>query len=291
MRMNEIALRVRTRPRATPLALAAILTWSSLATLSVRLAAVPPLLVTGLALGLGSLLGLPRVRQWRVPLSTLALGCAGLFGYHACLLLALRYAPAVEANLLNYLWPLLLVLLAPVLLPGRGFSLERRHVVAALLGFAGCALIVAGGSVPSPRHALGYALAVVAALLWASYSLLTKRVAPFPTAAVSGFGAASGLLALGAHGLLEPPCSPTPGEWLAIGALGLGPMGGAFLLWDAALKAGDPRSIGALSYLTPLLSTALLAAVGGGHGGLGARAAGALALILAGAWLARERAD
>jgi drug/metabolite transporter (DMT)-like permease len=40
--------------------------------------------------------------------------------------------------------------------------------------------------------------------------------------------------------------------------MGLGPMGVAFYLWDAALKKGDPRHIGVLSYLTPLGSSLLL---------------------------------
>ena len=41
-------------------------------------------------------------------------------------------------------------------------------------------------------------------------------------------------------------------------ARGLGPLGGAFFLWDAALKRGDARQIGVLSFLTPLLSTLTL---------------------------------
>jgi drug/metabolite transporter (DMT)-like permease len=44
-------------------------------------------------------------------------------------------------------------------------------------------------------------------------------------------------------------------DWLVIVLCGLGPMGAAFFFWDAALKRGDPRRIGSLAYLTPLLST------------------------------------
>ena len=40
--------------------------------------------------------------------------------------------------------------------------------------------------------------------------------------------------------------------------MGLGPLGAAFFLWDAALKNGDARKIGILSYITPLASTVLL---------------------------------
>jgi len=274
--------------RASAYALAAIGLWASLARVTVRLSAVPPLLLIGLALSIGALCTAPRLRRWRVPPATLLLGVYGLFGYHFCLFLALRYAPPVEANLLNYLWPLLLVLLSPLVVPG--VRLASRHVIAGLLGFSGCALIVLGHDrwTTSPRHAAGYALAILAAFMWSTYSLLTKRVAAFPTAAVGGFSALSGALALGAHLLLEPRYAPTAAEWGFTALLGLGPMGAAFLLWDAALKRGDPRAIGTLAYLTPALSTGLLAVSGGEP--LGGRALAALALILGGAWLGNRRA-
>ncbi|HXE22907.1 MAG TPA: DMT family transporter, partial [Rhodoferax sp.] len=96
------------------------------------------------------------------------------------------------------------------------------------------------------------------AFIWASYSLLTQRVARFPTAAIGGFAAISGLLALLCHALLEPPAALSGQDWLLIALMGAGPLGGAFFLWDAALKRGDARSIGLLSFLTPLLSTLLL---------------------------------
>ena len=133
------------------LALGAILLWSSLATLGVSLAALPPFLLTGLALLIGSLPAWPLWRQWRVPPLTLALGVGGLFGYHFLLFLGLRLAPPVEANLVNYLWPLLIVLLAPVLLPGT--RLRLAHVLAGLLGFSGAALAILGGSDPGAADA------------------------------------------------------------------------------------------------------------------------------------------
>lgn len=275
-------------PSAQLFALAAIVLWGTLALLSVRLAAVPPLLLVAVALLIGSVCGLPYWRQWKVPLKTLALGCYGLFGYHFALIMAFRHAPAIEANLINYLWPLLIVLLSPLLLPGT--RLGARHVLGGLLGLAGCVLVFAGrGLSLGGGQALGYGLALAAAVMWSSYSLLTRRVAPFPTGAIGGFCLVSGLMALAAHLALEPSYRPSGEEWSMLLVLGLGPMGAAFFLWDAALKRGDPRSIGTLAYLTPLLSTGLLALFGGGKLGLGSAAA--LALILAGAWLGRDRRD
>ncbi|MBA4262341.1 MAG: EamA family transporter [Comamonadaceae bacterium] len=247
---------------ANLLALGAIALWASLAALGVSLSHVPPFLLTGLALLVGSLIALPLSRfdwrQWRVPASTLALGVYGLFGFHFLLFIALRHAPPVQANLVNYLWPLGIVVMAPLFLPG--VSLTTRHLLAAVLGFAGAALAILGrgGDGTCAVWAWGYVPAAGSAFIWASYSLLTKRVTPFPTAAIGSFALASGLLSLLCHALLEPAVALSARDWGLIALLGLGPLGGAFFLWDAALKRGDARQIGVLSFLTPLLSTLAL---------------------------------
>lgn len=244
------------------LALGAIGLWASLAALGVALSHVPPFLLTGVALLMGSLIAVPLSRmdwrQWRVPLSTLALGVYGLFGFHFLLFIALRHAPPVPANLVNYLWPLGMVVLAPWFLPGK--QLTRRHLLAALMGFAGAALAIVGGRGESleATWAWGYVPALASAFVWASYSLLTQRVPNFPTAAIGSFAAVSGLLSLVCHAWLEPTVVLSTQDWLLMALLGLGPLGGAFFLWDAALKKGDAQQIGVLSFLTPLLSTLVL---------------------------------
>lgn len=245
-------------------ALGAILLWATLAALGVSLQHLPPFLLTGLALVIGSLPAWPLVRQWRVPAMTLLLGIYGLFGFHFLLFIALRLAPPVEANLVNYLWPLLMVVLAPVFL--RQVKLKWAHIAAALVGFAGAAIAIVGGAgagSASASWSWGYLPAIGSAFIWASYSLGTRRVPAFPTAAIGLFGLLSGLLSLLCHLLLESPVSLSTRDWTLVAAMGLGPLGAAFFLWDRALKQGDPRHIGILSYLTPLLSTALLLVVSG----------------------------
>ncbi len=253
----------------TLLALGAIGLWATLATLGVTLSHVPPFLLTGGALLVGSVVALPLsrldLRQWRVPAGTLLLGVYGLFGYHFLLFTALAHAPPVQANLVNYLWPLLMVVLAPLFL--RGVRLRLRHVASALIGFAGAALVILGGRGASgglsTGLAWGYLPAAGAAFVWASYSLLTQRVRAFPTAAIGLFALVSGLLSLLCHALLEPAVRLSERDLGLIALMGLGPLGAAFFLWDAALKRGDARHIGILSFLTPLLSTLLLVTVRG----------------------------
>lgn len=253
-------------------ALGAIALWAMLSSLGVALKHVPPFLLTGLALIIGSLLSLPFVirdrRQWAVAPQTLALGVFTLFGFHFLLFIGLRIAPAVEVNLVNYLWPLFIVVLAPLYLPG--IRLRSIHVLAALLGFAGAATAILGGRETTGQAwsaSWGYLLALGSALIWANFSLQTKRAAlqgrGFPTAAIGLFGLVSGLLSLLCHWALEPAANLNLRDALLLALMGLGPLGAAFFLWDRALKLGDARQIGILSYITPLASTTLLMLVSG----------------------------
>jgi len=168
---------------------------------------------------------------------------------------------------------LLIVVLAPLYLPG--LKLRGIHVVSAIMGFTGAAIAILGAGAASDRSlnnptgvpGLGYLLALGSAFIWANYSLQTKRLElsgkGFPTAAIGLFGLLSGLLSLACHWVLEAPVSLSAHDWLLLLLLGLGPLGAAFFLWDKALKLGDVRQVGILSYLTPLLSTLLLMLVTG----------------------------
>ncbi len=280
--------------RSTAYALAAIALWALLASLGLALRHVPPFLLTGIALLVGSSLAWPFVlRQpglWRVSSKALGLGVYGLFGFHFLLFIALRHAPPVQANLVNYLWPLLMVVLAPLFLPNT--HLTAIHLIAVCVGFTGAAAAIMGSS--GTERALfnglpwGYLPAAGSAFIWASYSLTCKRWAlagqAFPSAAVGLFALVSGLLALLCHWTLEAPTPLSAQDWGLLLLMGLGPLGAAFFLWDAALKHGDAQRIGIWSYLTPLLSTALLMLVSGQP--LTWAIAGAAALIVGAAVLA-----
>jgi drug/metabolite transporter (DMT)-like permease len=270
-------------PAAILLALTTIVLWSFLAILAAQLSHVPPFLLVGVALCVSGIVGAVRARAWRIQWRTLLVGVGGIFGYHVLYFTAFRHAPAVEANLINYLWPLLIVLLTPLLLPGN--PLRPHHLAGALLGFTGAALIVTGGRFRLDTASLGgYLLMAAAALTWACYSLLTKRLPPFPPGAVGAFSLCSGLLSLAVYALqarsIATITALTPQEWSFLFLAGIGPMGLAFFTWDAALKHGDSRIIGSLAYLTPLASTLVLVVLGGRS--LEPIAGAAMILIVAG---------
>ena len=253
--------------------LAAIGLWGSLAALSVLAGPIPPFQMVAMAFAVGAGIGIVRARHRGIgwaglvhwPVRVWLVGIGGLFGYHALYFGALQLAPPAEANLVNYLWPLLIVLLsAPFAREGERGRLGWTHLAGAALGFAGVALLAFGrGLAFSGDHALGYALALGCAVTWALYSVLSRRFGETPTDAIASFCAASAVLSLLCHLVFERTVWPASvWSWLAVLALGLGPAGGAFYLWDHAVKRGDIRALGALSYATPILSTALLIACG-----------------------------
>ena len=258
-----------TRRRAMAAGLAAIALWGALAALSVSAGPIPPFQMVAMTFTVGAAIGICRARArgvgWRGlvgwPPQVWLLGVGGLFGYHALYFAALQLAPPAEANLVNYLWPLLIVLLSA---PLAGERLGWPHLLGAFLGFAGVVLLAFGRGVSfTAAHALGYALALGCAFAWSLYSVLSRRFGETPTDAIAAFCAASAVLSLICHLLFERTAWPeSPAAWLAVTALGLGPAGAAFYLWDHAVKRGDIRALGAMSYATPILSTALLIACG-----------------------------
>jgi len=256
-------------PRATAIGFVAVLLWSLLAFLTVKTAPVPPFQLSAMAFFIGGGIGLIwlwrtkslrtvlRGAGWRV----WALGISGLFGYHFLYFSALRLAPAAEAGLIAYLWPLLIVLFSG-LLPGE--TLRAGHVIGALISLAGAALLIlSGGGGFSLSFLAGYGLAVLCALTWSGYSVLSRRAYKTPTGIVAYYCIATAVLATAAHFSFEQTRWPAdPMGWFSVLLLGLGPVGLAFYLWDTGMKKGDVQLLGVASYAAPLLSTLVLITAG-----------------------------
>jgi len=256
--------------RPTLIGFTAILMWSLLALLTAASGKVPPFQLAAMTFALGGLLGAvswifrkgAAAAALHQPAEVWALGIFGLFGYHALYFFALRLAPPAESGLINYLWPLLIVLFS-AFLPGE--KLKAHHVIGAVLGLIGTIVLVAGRAQLgfAPEFIPGYCAAFVAAFVWAIYSVASRRFAAVPTDAVAGFCLATAVLGAIFHLIFETTVWPASGgEWLAVLALGLGPVGAAFYVWDIGMKRGDIRFLGAASYAAPVLSTIFLVLAG-----------------------------
>ncbi len=101
--------------RATLIGFSAVAMWALLALLTDASGQVPPFLLSAITFAIGTCVGLaarlvmPAAdRNQKIPRQVWVIGIAGLFGYHFFYFTALRNAPAVEASLIAYLWPLLI---------------------------------------------------------------------------------------------------------------------------------------------------------------------------------------
>ena len=256
------------KTKATLIGFSAILMWSLLALFTAASGTMPPFQLSAICFAIGSVPGLivlvlkpARLALLKQPAKVWIVGIAGLFGYHFLYFTALRNAPAVEAGLVAYLWPLLIVV-GSALLPGE--RLRWHHVAGAVLGLAGTILIVARNGVQfDEAYALGYGAALACAFTWAAYSLLTRRFEAVSTDVVTGFCLATSVLSLLCHLGLETTVWPQAAtQWLAIVGLGLLPVGAAFYAWDHGVKNGNIQLLGVASYAAPVLSTLVLVVFG-----------------------------
>jgi len=254
----------------------AVLLWATLALFTSSTGAVPPFQLMAMTFGIAFLfcclkwlkdaltIGRRAFIFFRQPWPVYAIGIGGLFLYHLFYFVALDHAPAVEASLIAYLWPLLIVLFSAAL-PGE--KLYWQHVAGAAIGMGGAViLLLARGSPAADQPAgdlIGYGAAFACAFTWSIYSVLSRRFGSAPTDLVGAFCGVTALLGFISHGLAEETVWPADSwQWLAIVALGIGPVGAAFFVWDYGVKKGDIKALGAISYASPLISTLLLIATG-----------------------------
>jgi drug/metabolite transporter (DMT)-like permease len=251
--------------RATSLGFVSLFTWSLLALLGAAVHRLPPFETLALTFAIGSLVGVilarwrgtPLSAMWRQPPAAWAIGVTGIFGYHACYFFALTVAPPAQVTLVTYLWPLLLVLLARRRPTGR----QIAGAAVALVG-AWAAVVDRGVGGISAAALPGLAAALACALIWAGYSAAQRWFADVPPEALAGTCAVIAVLAAACHLGIEVTVVPSGGEWLAVVALGVGPVGVAFFAWDHAMKHGDARALGVAANAVPVVSTGLLVICG-----------------------------
>ncbi|MEW6026330.1 MAG: DMT family transporter [Planctomycetota bacterium] len=232
----------------------AILMWSFTALLTVKLPDVPSLFLTGATLFLGGLVSLPWMRAWTWNIRFILAGTVAVFFYELFLYTALRASPCIECNMINYLWPLLIVLLSPLF--DSRVRLKWFHIAGGFIGFAGAVIAIynpSGGI--STVFYWGYLLALAAAIIWAFYSLYMKRFGNISAWTMGLVCLISGTLALIGSAIAGETVRLSRADGLIIGLIGIGPLGLSFCLWNYAMRNADPRKIGTFSYLAPVLST------------------------------------
>ena len=271
--------------------LTAVLFWSMTAPVVALAGPIDPFLFVGLEhlIGLGLFVAkwslarenpIPELRQ--VPVWFLLAGLAGLPLHELTWVAALQQAPPLEATLIIYLWPLLVVVFTTVAL---GERLRWHHLAGGVLGLGGIAVMLMGRGLSFEGFVLlpGHFLAIVCALSWSLFAALSARqdhLSANPLAVIFAVSAAFNLGLWMARGAATPP----------IGSIEIVCGGGLFIMsayifWDYGMKHGNAPLIGVVSFLTPVLAAFHLVLLGQAR--LTEHLLAALILVLAGIGMAR----
>ena len=296
--MNSVVNKSANPTRATIIGAVSIVMWATLAPLTAAATGIPPLELLTITFGIAFAFGVAGlvifeggagIKKLSQPVGYLVFAVAALFGYHALYFTALKLAPPAQASLVAYLWPLLIVLFSSFVDRQR---IRAAHIFGTLLGLAGTALLILSreaDKIPAHTRPLGLLAAFGCALTWSTYSVLNRRFREVPTESMVIVCGLVAMVGLAAHWLIgEETVLPLLSQFLAIAALGVGPVGVAFFAWDHGTKQGNVSLLGTLSYAAPILSTILLVTFG--------RAAASISLLVAcvlvtaGAWVATRAA-
>jgi len=212
-----------------------------------------------------SIIKLTMSKQWhriKQPLIIWLIGIAGIFGNDFFYIQAFKSAPAAHVDLINHLWPILVVLFAGFL-PEEKFSFSK--IMAVLFGFAGSYLLITDASnatndLIASWH--GYAFAFLAGLTWACYTLLFRFYARIPIEMVGMYFGASLLLALISHHHYEATVTPSVKQLILLVSMGVTTHGLAYWLWDNGIKKGNFQQLSIISYANPIIAVLLLFAFG-----------------------------
>lgn len=248
---------------------AAVFIWSMTAPIVASAVGVDPFLYVGLGDGVGALVfvamwivrrhnPLPELRT--VPIWLYLLGIIGIGGHNLTWVAALQQAPPLEATLIIYTWPLLVVVLTTITL---GQRFRWFHAAAGALGLAGIvALLLGKGLAVGAFHFMpGHFWAVISAVTWAVFSAMAAR---YPSRSSNFLGVIFGASALinGSIWLfaLGAPAAPVRSVLIVASASIFFAL--AYAMWDFGMKQGNAQLIGVVSFLTPVLTAIYLVVLG-----------------------------
>lgn len=239
--------------------------WAFAAFFNSQLSTVPIFEILTIALGIGFIGGVIRLtikRSWhklKQPIGLYLVGFAGVFGNELLYVSSFKYAPASHIVLINYLWPILVVLLASW---GVKEKFSWRYFFAALIGFASIGAFILRNEAMIASHWIGYFFAFLAACFWSLYILVyrnSEKMTPEMLTCYCGMGS---VVSLGIHLQTEKFYMPTQWECLSLAWLGAIGMCVAFNFWNFGVKNGNIKLLSILSYNNIILSTGILILLG-----------------------------
>lgn len=256
---------------ATWIGYSALFLWACSGVLASSVIKIPTFEVLSVAFsisfGLTALL-LTMRRRWtnvKQPLLLWVIGMIGVYGNDALYIAAFKHAPAAQADLISYLYPILIILLASYL-PSEKFSF--KYIIAGFLGFFGSYLLItAGGDATNfqLKYMTGYFLAFIDAIVWSVYCIAARYYKNTPSEMIGMYCGCGLILSLIMHISYEQTIIPNLHQTIVLIIMGLTTQGSAYFMWDYGIKRGNFNLLSVLAYSNPIIAVILLIIAGKSH--------------------------
>ncbi len=181
------------------------------------------------------------------------IGSLGIFLYHLLLYVGIDKMEASQAFIINYLWPMMAVVFACIILKEK---MTFRKIIAVLLSFLGVVIVTSNGNLLGigRERLLGAFYCVLAAVSYGLFTVLNKQKSYNKYLSMMMYYFYSFVISL-IYVLFEKD-----GFCLSF-AQGLGMLWNGifataipFTTWALALEKGDTARVSNLAYITPFLS-------------------------------------
>lgn len=181
------------------------------------------------------------------------MGCLGIFLYYLFMFGSLMLIPAQAYTIVNYLWPIMVIILASIILKEKFTPLKA---VAMILSFFGIYIVISQGNVlnVAASNWAGVLLAFLGAASYGLFSVLGKKHDYDKLTSVMFYWGFSFIFA--ALSVLVFSRIRIPTLYELTGLIWVGGVAGgiAYVFWFLALKHGDTAKISNMAYLTPFVA-------------------------------------
>ncbi len=181
------------------------------------------------------------------------IGILGTFLYNLFLYLGIANMPASQAFTINYLWPIMTIIFAWIILKEK---VTAKTIFAVILSFVGAAIVATDGNLTnlSSSNLIGAFFCFLAAASYGLFAVLVKKVHYDKSTSMMFYFLTSTIVALGLSAATQKMFLPTAEQFLGLCWIGIFTSAIAFTSWALALAKGDTAKISGLAYITPILS-------------------------------------
>ncbi len=240
----------------------ALILWSLSALFVIQVSNLPLFEILTCTFGAGFLFIFTKVaycRQWsrlKVPRELWYTGLLGTGVNSSLFVAAFQHAPAIQIDLLSYLWPIAVMI---GLTWQKKSPFQPHHWIAACLGFSAVYLLFAKNTMPFLwQYTTGYLLIMLDVILWAVYVTISHQQGGYHSEYIGFCCGISALFMAAFHFCFEQTIPPTTTQWLLLILMGGSLEGLAYYCWDIGIKRGYFPLLTILSYFSPILSATWL---------------------------------